>query len=124
VLTGFLIALPVYHLIFRVVIRKKLQEIAEVKKQYENEFVEMINRMNHHGVIPEGATSIGLLNIISLALGKCITQLEKLLKNKDWNTAATISDLQMIVTGELSYLHKKLSEFIESRRNILKDYHR
>jgi hypothetical protein len=109
---------------FRRFTRVKVKEIEEIKLIHQREFSELIHRMNHEGMIPNAATATGLMNLILWAVSNSIMTLEKLYANKDWNTQEVITNLREIAIEELGLLHKKLGDFLESKRNVLKDYDR
>lgn len=100
----------------------KMQEIDRIKAMHQKEFAELIHRMNHEGPIPKSATSIGLLSLITWAVSNSIIDLKKLLEKQDWNTSGTIMSLQEIGMNELRKLHTQLDDFLQSRRDILKEY--
>lgn len=119
---GLLVSLPAFILIFRRFTRIKVREIEEIKAVHQQQFSELIHRMNHEGMIPNASTATGLMNLILWAVSNSITTLEKLYENKDWNTLGVITDLRTIAMEELGYLHKKLGDFLEAKRNVLRDY--
>jgi hypothetical protein len=122
VVIGWLTLLPVAILALRRVARKQLKEIAEMRNVHEQRFSDLVNRMNHEGMIPHLATATGLLNLILWAVSNSIVILETLYANKDWNTKDVISNLRGIAMVELSLLHKKLGDFLEAKRNVLRDF--
>lgn len=119
---GISASLPAFILIFRKFTRRKVQEIEEIKAVHQQQFSELIHRMNHEGMIPNASTATGLMNLILWAVSNSIMTLEKLYENKDWNTLGVITDLRTIAMEELGYLHKKLGDFLEAKRNVLRDY--
>lgn len=119
---GFLASLPVYVLILRNFTRRKVEEIAQIKKIHQQQFSDLIGRMNHEGMIPHGSTALGLMNLILWAISNSITVLESLYAKKDWNTLDAITNLREIAMQELLMLHKKLGDFLESKRNVLRDF--
>lgn len=119
---GISASLPAFILIFRKFTRRKVQEIEEIKAVHQQQFSELIHRMNHEGMIPNASTATGLMNLILWAVSNSIMTLEKLYANKDWNTLEVITDLRTIAMEELGYLHKKLGDFLEAKRNVLRDY--
>lgn len=121
---GLLASLPAYMLILRRFTRIKVREIEQLKQAHQDRFKEMIDRMHHEGPIPLGSSSDGLTALISWAVLTSITILEGLLEKKDWNTTEAISNLRGIALVELDMLHRKLTEFLDSRRTILKDYNK
>lgn len=82
----------------------------------------MIMKMNHHGMIKEGSTASGLMNVILWAIGRCIGSYKELYERRDWNTEPITTELQEIAMNEMALLHRKLNDFIESKRQILRDY--
>lgn len=121
---GLLASFPVFILMFRRFTRVKVKEIEEIKLIHQREFSELIHRMNHEGMIPNASTATGLMNLILWAVSNSIMSLEKLYANRDWNTQEVITNLREIAMDELGLLHKKLGDFLESKRNVLKDYDR
>jgi len=116
--TGFLAS----HLISRRRIKLLYQEAKEKEEQNRKDWQDMIMKMNHHGVIKEGSTASGLMNVILWAIGRCITSYRELYERKDWNTEAITTELQEIAMNEIALLHRKLNDYIESKRQILRDY--
>jgi hypothetical protein len=100
----------------------KVREIIELKRMHEERFQQLIYRMNHEGPIPKSATAAGLLSLILWAVSNSISELQKLRARQDWDTSAVITELREIGLLELRMLHKQLGDFLESRREILKDY--
>lgn len=121
-MTGFVLGLLAWFPVFRRYCKVKVREIVDLKRQHTEQFAQLIHRMNHEGPIPNAATSAGLLNLILWAISNSINELQKLREKRDWETSAVITELREIGMQELSLLHKKLGEFLESRREILKDY--
>lgn len=114
-----LVSFPVYEYYARKRIRRK---VIELKEQHRKDWEELLYKLNHSGAIPKGATSLGLIGLISLAISRCITSLEERFNQKDWNTEPVITELHMIVMADLGLLHKQLGDFLEAQRNHLKDY--
>ena len=103
--------------------RKRVRrQLSEMKEKHRKEWEDLIHKLHHNGAIPKGATSLGLIELILLAISRCISSLEKLFHAKDWNTEPVITELRSIAMVELSLLHKQLGDFLESQRNHLKDY--
>lgn len=120
---GLLAALPGFMLVLRRFTRLKVEELNELKRIHSQQFQDLISRMNHEGMIPNAASALGLMNLILWAISNSITGLEKLYENKDWNTKEVITDLRGIALFELMLLHKKLGDFLEAKRNVLRDFH-
>ena len=121
---GLLASLPVYILTLRRFTRIKVRELELLKQEHQERFRQMIDRMQHEGPIPLGSSSDGLTGLISWAVLTSITVLEGLLERKEWNTMEAISNLRGVALVELEMLHRKLTEFLDSRRTILKDYNK
>lgn len=121
-LTGFVLGLLAWFPVFRRYCKVKVREILDLKKQHEEQFAQLIERMNHEGPVPKAATAKGLLNLILWALSKAIDDLLRLREKRDWDTSAVITELREIGLVELRLLHKQLGEFLESRHEILKDH--
>lgn len=96
--------------------------VARLTLKHEQDFAELINRFNHEGPIPHNASAVGLIALILSAQSRATSTLKERLKAKDWNTQTVITELEEITENELLLLHKKLSDFLESRRDILRDY--
>jgi hypothetical protein len=122
-LAGALSTLPLYYIVLKRMKKKHDKDMEVVESICFEELSELVNKMNHEGPIPNAASAMGLLNITLWAINNCIDTLNRLMQNKDWNTKEVTSNLSGIVMVELSLLYKKLNEFLESKRNILKDYH-
>jgi hypothetical protein len=120
---GLLAALPGFMLVLRRFTRLKVEELNELKRIHSQQFQDLIGRMNHEGMIPNAASALGLMNLILWAISNSISGLEKLYENKDWNTKEVITDLRGIALLELMLLHKKLGDFLEAKRNVLRDFH-
>ena len=127
-LIGFVLAsclwLPGFVLAYRRVIRRKMEEIEELKRLHQSEFSDMIHRMNHEGPIKEGASAQGLTYLILWAVENSLIVLEELYTKKEWNTTEAISNLRGIAMVELQMLHQKLGDFLEAKRNVLRDFNR
>lgn len=126
ILIGSLLAsllwLPVFILSYRRTIRLKMDEIERLKLQHQAEFAELIYRFNHEGPIPKGVTVDGMTTIISWAVSRVIDSLKRLYSRQDPDTRAPTTELEEIALNELLRLNKVVAEFIESKRNILKEY--
>lgn len=109
-----------YFLLKRIAGLKK--ELKAQELRHEQEFAEMINKMNHHGDMKEGSTVAGLTAIISLGIWRCINSYRTLFEEKDWNTAGTTTELQAVVQNELAFLNRKMMDFLAVKRQILKDH--
>lgn len=127
-LIGFVLAsclwLPGFVLAYRRVIRKKMAEIEYLKQAHQSEFADMIHRMNHEGPIKEGSSAHGLTYLILWAVENSLIILEQLYTKQDWNTMEAISNLRGIAMVELQMLHQKLGDFLEAKRNVLRDFNR
>ena len=127
-LIGFVLAsclwLPGFVLAYRRVIRKKMAEIEYLKQAHQAEFADMIHRMNHEGPIKEGSSAHGLTYLILWAVENSLIILEQLYTKQDWNTTEVISNLRGIAMVELQMLHQKLGDFLEAKRNVLRDFNR
>lgn len=127
-LIGFVLAsclwLPGFVLAYRRVIRKKMAEIEYLKQAHQAEFADMIHRMNHEGPIKEGSSAHGLTYLILWAVENSLIILEQLYTKQDWNTMEAISNLRGIAMVELQMLHQKLGDFLEAKRNVLRDFNR
>lgn len=121
-LLGLLASFPVFILALRRVTRRKMQEIESIKEAHRQAFQDLIHRMHHEGPIPKGATSAGLLSLITWAISNSIIDLKRLLEERDWNTSGAITNLQEIALNELRKLHKQIEDFLQSRRDILKEF--
>lgn len=125
-LIGFVLAsclwFPGFILAYRRVIRRKMEEIDELKRVHQAEFADMIHRMNHEGPIKEGSSAHGLTYLILWAVENSLIILEALYTKKDWNTKEAISNLRGIAMVELQLLHQKLGDFLEAKRNVLRDF--
>jgi hypothetical protein len=105
--------------------KKLLLKVVEALAiKHEQQFAEMIDKMNHEGPIPHSASAIGLLSLTLSAVLNCISLLEGLLKSQDWNTTKIITELREIVANEMALLLRKLRDFLESRRQILREYNK
>jgi len=101
-----------------------MEEIEELKRLHQSEFSDMIHRMNHEGPIKEGASAQGLTYLILWAVENSLIVLEELYTKKEWNTTEAISNLRGIAMVELQMLHQKLGDFLEAKRNVLRDFNR
>lgn len=99
-----------------------MAEIEYLKQAHQQEFADMIHRMNHEGPIKEGSSAHGLTYLILWAIENSLIILEALYKKQDWNTMEAISNLRGIAMVELQMLHQKLGDFLESKRNVLRDF--
>ncbi len=127
-LIGFVLAsclwLPGFALAYRRVIRRKMAEIEYLKQAHQAEFADMIHRMNHEGPIKEGSSAHGLTYLILWAVENSLIILEQLYTKQDWNTMEAISNLRGIAMVELQMLHQKLGDFLEAKRNVLRDFNK
>lgn len=116
---GFLTAMLIYKRRIKILLVafKLGQELNRL------EWEELINKLNHSGPIKEASTVVGLINISLWGVSRCITALEELLKSKDWNTTPVIKELQMILSNELSFLYRKVNDYLNSMREHLKEFH-
>ncbi len=97
-------------------------ELQKLKEEHRKEFEGLIAKINHEGPIKDGVSAVGLMNLILWAIKNSIKSLEELYAKQDWNTKEVTTDLQQIVMVELRLLYSKVSDWIESVRNHLKDY--
>jgi hypothetical protein len=101
-----------------------MAEIEYLKQAHQAEFADMIHRMNHEGPIKEGSSAHGLTYLILWAVENSLIILEQLYTKQDWNTMEAISNLRGIAMVELQMLHQKLGDFLEAKRNVLRDFNK
>lgn len=121
-LLGLLASAPVFVLAFRRFHRKKVAELLAKEEIHRQEFSQLIHEMNHSGPIPNAATTAGLLGLLTWAISTSIISLEELYEQKNYNTRPISQELRMIALNELALLHKKVSDFLESKRELLRRY--
>ena len=73
-------------------------------------------------MIPHEATALGLTELISRALSRCIFSLKMLLREKDYRTGPVIEELEGIALAEMEMLHDKLEDVLKAQRNHLKKF--
>src|SRR6478609_545521 len=95
---GFALAFFLQRRNYKKLLRRVVEALA---LKHEQEFAELIDKMNHEGPIPHSASAIGLLSLTLSAVLNCISLLDALLKAQDWNTTKVITELREIVANEM-----------------------
>jgi hypothetical protein len=107
-------------------LRKRLKQSREANQllivEHTNAFAALISTINHEGQVPIASTALGLTNLISLALTKCISLLLELLERKDWNTSLVIEELQQIKGCEIPMVRSKVAELLLTIRKVLEEF--
>jgi hypothetical protein len=122
----FFVPLLLYYLHFSTMRRrlteKHAAEMARLQEAHRQAFQDLISKVNHGGPIKEGATALGLTNLISWAITNTINNLQKRYEARDWNTAEPITELREIVMVELRLLHNRITAYSEAIRTHLREY--
>lgn len=125
-LTGFVLgtiaSLPAGILIFRRVAKRQQDHIETLKAAHRSDWQTLISLLNHTGMIPHEATALGLTELISRALSRCIYSLKMLLREKDYRTGPVIEELEGIALAEMEMLHDKLEDVLTAQRNHLRNF--
>jgi len=119
---GIVLSLPAGILIFRRVAKRQQDHIENLKTAHRSDWQTLISLLNHTGMIPHEATALGLTELISRALSRCIYSLKMLLREKDYRTGPVIEELEGIALAEMEMLHDKLEDVLKAQRNHLRNF--
>lgn len=115
---GFLTA----SLIFRRRIKLLYKEQQIIEEQHKREFQDLISRVHHEGQVPIARSALGLANLISLALEKCINLLKEFQPMNEYKLSGVIEELIGIRHVEIVFIQNKLNELLATINKELKKY--
>lgn len=110
------------NVLYRKQVMELMQEMIDHSFEHRKIFQEMISRVHHKGIVPISASALGLTYLISLEVGRCIIQLERLQKEQDWRTYPVSSELLKLIDTELTLLELKLRELNTEIKRVVNEY--
>ncbi len=98
------------------------EQRTELEKACEARITELGHYFNHFGPIPPGASLLGLLNLISLAIRRCVKGLTERFERKDFDTITVIVELKQIDDNEIKKSIKLAAEFLDEKRDQISNF--
>jgi hypothetical protein len=97
-------------------------DMVMMQERHRQDYADFIAKVNHEGPVPIVSTVLGLISVVSLGHQWCLSKLQDLRKNKDWDTTSVTQGLFEITTQELVMLEDQFKKFMLSIRKVLEDH--